>query len=85
MEKPEHLATNIVPASGYNISSFLSEIKPDALLYEPSEHLVTLDGLKVPLCPNQSKSPHFFDENNPVKYFVLHYNVSSMGLSLIHI
>ena len=79
MEAPKQLSTNNVPASGYITDSFLSEIKYDALLYEPVKNLVTPDGSRVPLCPIQSKNPHFFSENNPVKYFVLHYNVSSYG------
>ena len=79
MEEPSNLSSNIVPASGHNYDSFLSEIQYDALHYEPAKKLVTPDGLKVPLCPIQSKNPLIFTENNPVKYTVLHYRVSAFG------
>ena len=68
-----------VPASGYSSESFLSKIQIDAIQYLPSKSLVTPDGAKIPPCPIQSKTPLTFDKNNPVKYFVLHYNVITHG------
>ena len=58
---------------------FLSNIRYDELLSVPPQNLVTPEGTCVPLCPIQSKNPLYFIENNPVKYFVLHYNVKAHG------
>ena len=60
------------PTSKYDINTFLSNIHSDAIEYD-SKNLVTPEGEKVPLCPIQSKSPYFFEQNNPVKYFVLQH------------
>ena len=79
MVEPRNSPQSSVPASGYSVDSFLSEIQIDALKYDSIKQLVTPDGLRVPLCPIQSKNPHIFIENNPVKYFVLYYNVSAYG------
>ena len=63
----------------YDCETFLSNINEDAIIYDSHKNLVTPEGLKVPFCPIQSKSPITFEQNNPVKYFVLHYNVKAFG------
>ena len=63
----------------YDCDTFLSNIHEDAIKFDPFKNLVTPEGFKVPFCPIQSKSPLAFEQNNPVKYFVMHYNVKAFG------
>ena len=66
-------------ALDYDNKTFLSNIHSDAIFYDSAKNLVTPDGLRVPLCPIQSKMPLIFEQNDPVKYFVLHHIVTAFG------
>ena len=72
-------SSNMIYDPSFDTTTFLSNIQSDAIEFDKPKNLVTPDGVRVPLCPIQSKNPHVFEQNNPVKYFVLHYNVTAFG------
>ena len=79
MEIPNSSSILHTEQSESNDRNFLFDIATDALVYEDIPHLVTPDDRPIPSCPIQSKSPVYFDHNNPLMFVNIHYAVTAHG------